>query len=49
MYLSSGLNTGSELEILYSARGAEIAKLSAELNEARHRVAILGKENLHSD
>ncbi len=41
-YLSSGLNSQAELEILYDARGTEIQKLSAELHKLQHKVALLG-------
>lgn len=41
-YLSSGLNSQSELEILYDARGTEIQKLSDELHKLQHKVALLG-------
>jgi hypothetical protein len=42
-YLSSGLNSTSGLEILYAARGSEISKLSTQLHDLQHKVALLGK------
>ena len=41
-YLSSGLNSQAELEILYAARGTEISQLTAELHQLHHQVALLG-------
>ena len=41
-YLSSGLNSQAELEILYAARGTEVAKLSSEVQGLKHKVALLG-------
>ena len=41
-YLSSGLNSQAELEILYAARGTEISQLTAELHQMHHQVALLG-------
>lgn len=41
-YLSSGLNSQAELEILYAARGTEISKLMSEINHLHHKVALLG-------
>jgi hypothetical protein len=42
-YLSSGLNSEAELEILYAARGSEINKLTSEVHQLHHKTAILGK------
>ena len=42
-YLSSGLNSEAELEILYAARGSEINKLTSEIHQLHHKTAILGK------
>lgn len=42
-YLSSGLNSQTEMETLYAARGKEIAKLSAEIHQLQHNVALLGR------
>ena len=41
-YLSSGLNSKGEMEILYAARGNEITKLTTELHQLHHKVALLG-------
>ena len=41
-YLSSGLNSQAELEILYAARGSEIKKLTLELHQLQHKTALLG-------
>lgn len=41
-YLSSGLNSQAELEILYAARGTEISKLNSEIHHLHHKVALLG-------
>lgn len=41
-YLSSGLNSQDEMETLYAARGKEISKLTAEIHQLQHSVAILG-------
>ena len=46
-YLSSGLNSEAELEILYAARGSEINKLSAEVHQLHHKTALLGKIEIH--
>ncbi len=42
-YLSSGLNSQAEMNILYAARGTEIAKLTTEVHQLHHKVALLGK------
>lgn len=41
-YMSSGLNSKEEIEILYAARGMEISKLTAEIQQLHHTVALLG-------
>lgn len=43
-YLSSGLNSQAELEILYAARGTEISKLNSEIHHLHHKVALLEGE-----
>ncbi len=42
-YLSSGLNSRSELDILYAARGSEITKLEIQLHQLQHKLAMLGE------
>lgn len=41
-YLSSGLNSQAELEVLYASRGAEIKKLTLELHQLQHKAALAG-------
>jgi len=43
-YLSSGLNSKEELEVLYGSRGSEISKITADLHDLRHKVVLLEGE-----
>lgn len=43
-YISSGLNSQKELEVLFETQSSEIAKLKTEIHHLHHKVALLGKE-----